>query len=58
LEIPARRAISAREIGASDLIVSRIVRSFSRFRSGGVARCFGAREGMSARTLTKNPLGA
>jgi hypothetical protein len=36
-EIPARRAISAREIGAPVRIDSRTVYSFRRFRSGGVA---------------------
>jgi len=38
LEIPARREISAREIGAAARIVSSTVRSFRCFRSGGVAR--------------------
>ena len=37
LEIPARREISAREIGAELRIVSRTVRSFRCFRSGGIA---------------------
>ena len=36
-EIPARRAISAREIGAPLRIVSSTVSSFRRFSSGGVA---------------------
>ena len=38
LEMPARRAISAREIGAPSRIASSTVRSFSRLSSGGVAR--------------------
>ena len=38
LEMPARRAISAREIGAPSRIASSTVRSLSRLSSGGVAR--------------------
>ena len=37
-EIPARREISAREIGAPARIVSSTVRSFRSFRSGGSAQ--------------------
>ena len=37
-EMPVRRAISAREIGAPPRIASSTARSFSCFRSGGVAR--------------------
>jgi hypothetical protein len=36
-EIPARREISAREIGAPSRIVCSTVRAFSSFRSGGIA---------------------
>ena len=36
-EIPARREISAREIGAPERIASSTVRSFRSFRSGGIA---------------------
>ena len=46
-EMPARRAISAREIGAPLRIVSRTVSSFRRFSSGGVAT-----RPFSSRTLT------
>ena len=37
-EMPARREISAREIGAPSRIVSSTVRSFRSFSSGGIAR--------------------
>ena len=36
-EIPARREISAREIGAPERIASSTVRSFRSLRSGGIA---------------------
>jgi len=56
LEMPARREISALEIGAAVLMVSRIVRSLRCLSSGGVAReAGGAVFAISAIKLTQLP---